>query len=194
MLATGFCFPLPAAAQGESGSRVGLASAAALELHGGVTSVERDAPGFEVGAAIDLGWLRTPRLRLQGEVDFMRAQVTQFVLTRDETFRGFIYDLSSTVSAMLLAGGAQQRLVPYLSAGVAVHALSSAFGAVELDRLYNTNPFGVHASLGLRLWLGASGRSGLVVEGRRVIADNVNRTSVRLGALAFFRDLIRPSR
>jgi hypothetical protein len=74
-----------------------------------------------------------------------------------------------------------------------VHALSSTFGVVELDERYNANPFGVDVAAGLRAWVSSSGRAGLFVEGRRVIAANVNANVLRVGALVFYRDLVRPN-
>jgi hypothetical protein len=183
-----------AGAQEHPTSHTGLAAVGALGFSVGRVNVERHAVGFDAGGLIDLGWVRSPRLRLQGEVDYMRASLTQFILTRDQSYHDFIYDLSTTVSAVYLAGGEHQRVVPYLTAGLAVHALSSTFGVVELDQLYNANPFGFHAGAGVRIWLSSSGRNGMFIEGRRVVAQNVIRTSARLGALVFFGDLIHPAR
>jgi hypothetical protein len=186
--------PCDARAQTEPSSNLGIGGAGAFGFHAGYPKVERSSGGFEAGGFMDLGWIRAPRFRLQGEVDFLRASLTERVEVLDTTFHGVFYDLTSTVSVVVLAGSATQRLVPYLTAGIGVHGLSSAFGALALDRRYNSNPFGSHLGLGLRLWLSGSGRNGAFVEARRVIAENVNRSSVRGGAMVFFRDLIRPRR
>jgi hypothetical protein len=156
--------------------------------------VEGKSHGGEAGAFVDLGWVHAPRLRLQGEVEFLRATLRQYVLVLDTTFYGPFFDLSASVSAVLLGGNEHQRFVPYLDGGIGVHALSSTFGALPLDRLYNANPFGFHVGAGARVWVSASGRNGLFVEVRRVIAEAVNRTSVRAGGMVFYRDLIRPKR
>jgi hypothetical protein len=171
---------------------VGLPAIAALGVQVGRSALEGDANGLEAGGIIDLGWIRSPRLRLEGEVQFMRATLTRFVPLENHTYHGSVFDLTASVAAVWLAGSDQQRLVPYLSAGIGVHALSSAFGVAELDRLYNANPFGVHAGAGVRAWVTPSGRTGMFVEARRMIAENVNTTALRLGGLVFYRDLVRP--
>jgi hypothetical protein len=81
-----------------------------------------------------------------------------------------------------------------MAAGVSVHALSSTFGELSLDRRYNANPFGAHAAAGLRLWLSRSGRNAISLELRTSMAENVNRTSARLGGMVLFGDLVRPRR
>ena len=173
-------------------SNLGIAGVAAIGLHTGTANVERKARGREYGGIIDIGWIRVPRLRIQGEVDFLRANHTERVEVEDSTYSNVFYDLTTSISALLLVGGERWRLAPYLSAGVGVHALSSAFHSPTIDRRYNVNPFGFHIGAGARIWLGGAGRGGVFAEARYVVADNVNRTSIRAGALVFFRDLIRP--
>jgi hypothetical protein len=90
-----------------------------------------------------------------------------------------------------MGGGPTWRIAPYALASVGVHALSSTFGSPVLDRRYNTNRFGSQFGAGLRTWVGSSGRSGIFVEVRRVIADEVNRTVVRGGYLYYLGDLVR---
>jgi hypothetical protein len=186
--------PLNARAQTEPLSNLGIGGASAIGFQVGYPRVERSSGSFEAGAFLDLGWIHAPRFRLQGEVDFLRASLTERVEVEDTTFHGVFYDLTSAVSFIALAGSPTQRLVPYLTAGIGVHALSSAFGTRAIDKRYNANPFGSHVGLGLRLWLSGRGRNGAFVEARHVVAANVNRTSIRGGAMVFFRDLIRPRR
>jgi hypothetical protein len=183
-----------ARAQTEPSSNVGISGVGAFGLHAGYPAVERASRGFEAGVFADIGWIHTPQFRLQAEVDFLRASLTERVEVEDTTFRGVFYDLTASVTAVALAGPSTQRVVPYLIAGVGVHALSSAFGTLAIDKRYNANPFGSHVGVGLRVWLSGNGRNGAFVEARRVIAENVNRTTVRAGALVFFRDLIRARR
>ena len=193
LILVGFA-PSASAAQNSSTSHVGVSGIAALGALVGGEVVEGKSHAGEVGAFMDLGWVRTPRLRLQGEVEFLRARLRQYVLVQDTTFDGPFFDLSATVSAVLLGGNEHQRFVPYLDGGVGVHALSSTFGTLVLDRLYNANPFGFHVGAGARVWTSGSGRNGMFVEVRRVIAEAVNRSSVRVGGMVFYRDLIRPKR
>jgi hypothetical protein len=170
-------------------SNIGIAAVGALGVHGGPVSMERDVSGFEAGAFLDLGWFRTPRLRVQAEVAFLHGTLTETVVVEDSTYRGPLYDLSGAVSFTLLPAGPRSRLAPYLVAGVAVHALSSTFGTLVLDQRYNANPFGIHGGAGLRLRLTPEGRVGLWAEWRGTVAENVNRTTVRGGLMVLFNDL-----
>ena len=181
-------------AQQHPGSQVGIAHIGALVVHAGAASVEHSADGVEAGLAIDLGWIGSPRLRLQGELSLLRGTLTERVEIIDSTFSGEFFDLTPSVGLVLLLRGPSARIAPYLSAGIGVHALSSAFGTFALDRRYNANPFGAHAGAGVRLWLSGSGRNGLSFEVLASTAANVNRTSARVGGLLFFGDLVRPVR
>jgi hypothetical protein len=164
----------------------------AVGVHVGTATVEHAADGHEAGLLLDLGWFRTPSLRLQGEVSLMRASLSEFLETEDRVFEGDFFDLTSSLSVVLQGGSHQGRFAPYLLGGVGVHALSSAFESLAIDRRYNGNPFGSHVGAGARLWISGSGRSGLFVEARRTLAEHVNRTSIRVGGLFFYNDLIRP--
>lgn len=176
-------------------SQLGLTGVGALGFHvGATTTVEHTAEGYELGMLLDLGWVRGRALRLQGEVSALRATLTEFVDVENRTYTDAYYDLTGSLSLVLQAGGSRSRYVPFLLAGVAVHALSSNFGSIPIDRRYNGNPFGSHIAAGGRIWLGASGRNGLFVEVRRSIAEHVNRTTVRLGGMVFYNDLVRPMR
>ncbi len=174
-------------------SRLGVTGIGALGAHVGVISMERSIHGVEGGLLMDLGWMHTRRLRLQGEVEYLGARYSEFVEVDDRTYRSPISDFSVAVTAIYALRTGSARTVPYLSAGIGVHALSSAFGTAVIDRRYNANPFGSLVGIGLRQWRGDGGRSGLFIEARRVIAENVDRWSLRIGALAFYRDLVRPA-
>ena len=171
-------------------SNLGLPAVAAFGVHAGFAQLERSSDGPEVGAFLDLGWLRGRALRLQGEVAFQRATLTEVLTLEDTTFHGDYFDLSLGVSAAWFVSPDGQAS-PYALAGVAVHALSSTFGNSELDQRYNANRFGSHLGAGVRLRIGSS-RQAVFAEARRVIADEVNRTVVRLGGLLLMGDLYRP--
>lgn len=176
-------------------SHLGLTGIGALGLHAGATTaVEHAAEGYEVGILLDLGWVRGRALRLQGELSALRAKLTEFVEIENETYTDAFYDLTGSVSLVLQGGGSRGRFAPFLLAGIGVHALSSNFGSIPIDRRYNSNPFGSHIGAGGRVWLGASGRSGFFVEVRRSIAEHVNRTAARVGGMMFYNDLVRPRR
>jgi hypothetical protein len=168
-------------------SNLGLPAVAAIGVHGGFARLERSSNGDEAGLLLDLGWLRGRKIRLQGEVAFLRASLTEHLALEDSTFSGEYFDLSAGATAVWLIAG-DSRVSPYALAGVAVHALSSAFQNSVLDQRYNANRFGSHIGAGLRLRLGSS-RQALFAEARRIIADEVDRTVVRFGVLVLMNDL-----
>ena len=180
--------PLMGGAQ-EPGSNLGLPAVAAVGFHGGFARLERSSDGQEAGLLLDLGWMRGRSVRLQGEVAFLRATLTETLVLEDSTFHGDYFDLTAGVSAVWL-GAPDARVSPYALVGVAVHALSSAFGNLVLDQRYNANRFGSHVGAGIRLRIGAS-RQAVFAEARRVISDHVNRTEVRFGGLILMGDLYR---
>lgn len=159
----------------------------------GAASMQREIHAAEGGVLLDLGWTGSPRLRLQAEVEFLGGTYSQYIAVDDRTYRSPVADFSVGITALYEFGGPSSRTMPYVSAGIAVHALSSSFGTGVLDQLYNANPFGSHVGLGVRRWVGTSGRTGLFVELRGVMAQNVSRASLRVGALAFYRDLVHPA-
>ena len=174
-----------------SSTNLGLPAVGALGVHGGIARLERSSNGPEGGFLLDLGWMRGRSVRLQGEIAILNASLTETLLIDDdteETFTGDYFALSVGLSSVWLANR-DGRVSPYAVAGVAVHALSSAFRNPVLDARYNANRFGSHIGAGFRWRLGA--RTGLFAEARRVIADEVNRTVIRVGALALFGDLSR---
>jgi hypothetical protein len=170
-------------------SNVGLQAVGAVGIYGGPARLERASRGQEGGLLLDLGWLRGRSLRLQGEVSILRASLTEYVEVEDSTFRGDYYDLSGSVTAVWLTSHTH-RVSPYVLAGLSVHALSSAFQNAVLDLRYNANRFGSHFGAGLRLRFGGS-RTAMFVEGRRIIADEVDRSVVRFGGLVLMGDLHR---
>jgi len=172
----------------EPGANLGLPAVGAVGFHGGLARLERSSKGEEAGLLLDLGWMRGRSVRLQGEVAFLRATLTETLELEDSTFHGDYFDLTAGVSAIWLATDAQ--VTPYALVGVAVHVLSSTFGNSVLDQRYNANRFGSHVGAGIRLRLGSS-RQALFAEARRVIADHVNRTEVRFGGLVLMGDLHR---
>ena len=180
--------PMVAFAQDRS-TNLGLPAISAIGFHGGVARLERSHKGQEAGTLLDLGWLRGRSVRLQGEVSFLRASLTEYMELEDSTFHGNYFDLTAGVTALWLAS-ADGKVSPYALAGVAVHALSSTFGNSILDQRYNANRFGSHIGAGLRVRVGTS-RQALFVEARRIISDHVDRTVVRLGGLVLMGDLYR---
>jgi hypothetical protein len=180
--------PMAARSQVQT-ANVGLHAVGAVGIQGGVARLERSSKGQEVGLLLDLGWLRGQSLRLQSEVSVLRATLTEFVEVEDSTFHGDYFDLSGSLTMIWLTGH-DAKVSPYALAGLSVHALSSSFQTLALDRRYNANRFGSHIGAGIRVRLGGT-RQALFVEARRVIADEVDRSVVRLGGLVLLGDLYR---
>jgi hypothetical protein len=170
-------------------ANVGLHAVGAVGIHGGPARVERSSRGQEGGLMLDLGWLRGQSIRLRTELSILRASLTEYVELEDSTFHGEYYDLSGSVTAVWLTSRSAP-VSPYALAGISVHALSSAFQTSVLDQRYNANRFGSHIGAGLRLRFGHT-RQALFVEGRRLIADQVDRTVVSVGLLVLMGDLYR---
>jgi hypothetical protein len=190
---TFFVAPYRVAGQ-EPSSNLGLPAMGAFGIHAGEARLERASTGPEGGFLMDLGWLRGRSVRLQGEVAILNASLTETLVMEDstrQTFTGDYFALSAGVSAVWLLN-LDGQISPYASAGVAVHALSSAFRNSVLDLRYNANRFGSHIGAGLRFRVGS--RTAIYGEARRIIADEVDRTVIRVGALALFGDLYQRSR
>ena len=182
--------PLVSHAQ-EPRSHLGLTALGGLGLHFGYAQLERSSNGQEFGGLLDLGWMRGRGVRLQAEISFLRATLTETVsdpFLEDSTFHGEYFDLTAGVSAVgLLAPNA--KVSPYALAGLAVHALSSTFGSPLLDARYNANRFGSHFGAGVRFRAGP--REAFYAELRQTFADEVDRTVIRVGGLMLFGDLRR---
>jgi hypothetical protein len=135
--------------------------------------------------------MRGRGVRLQAEISFLRATLTETVsdpFLEDSTFHGEYFDLTAGVSVVgLLAPNGQ--VSPYGLAGLAVHALSSAFGSPVLDARYNANRFGSHFGVGIRFRAGS--REALYAELRQTFADEVDRAVIRVGGMVLFGDLRR---
>ena len=174
-----------------SGPGLGLAYVGSLGIYGGVMEAQRGARGGEVGGMIDLGSIRSPRIRLTGDASFLFASYSEFVPEEDQEYSGKIYDLSLTVAILVLGGPPRGHFVPYASLGAGVHALSSSYQSTILDERYNANRLGLTGSAGVRWWSGRSGRYGGWLEARRTYALDMNRWGMRIGVERHFGELAR---
>jgi hypothetical protein len=150
---------------------------------GGWAQLEYAAQGAEVGGQLDLGGWRSRQVRPTAEIAFLRSKHREFVSADDTTYDGVFYDLSGRLGVTFLARDPGRAFVPYATAAVGVHVLSSSYGSLVIDQRYNTNSFGLMGAVGVRIRAGRA--RGLLIEVRRVQADNVSRTSVHAGLVAF---------
>ncbi|MCC6316694.1 MAG: hypothetical protein IT361_03295 [Gemmatimonadaceae bacterium] len=165
----------------------------ALGVHGGYARVEQGVDAAEATVSLDLGHFASSRVRLAAEASFLRAfPHREYVEADDTTYRDVFYDLSGHVDLHLLLRSPARRVVPYLSFGVGIHALTSSFGSIPIDLRYNTNVFGLRAGSGVRFRTGA--RNAIVLEGAASLSKAVSRSSVRLGVEWLFADLAGPRR
>jgi hypothetical protein len=174
-----------------SGPGLGLAYVGALGMYGGLVEVQRGARGGEVGGMIDLGSIRSPRIRLTGDASFLFASYSEFVPQEDRRYSGEIFDLSLSVAILALGGSPRGHVVPYASLGAGVHALSSSYQSTILDERYNANRLGLTGAAGVRWWSGRGGRYGGWLEARRTYALDMNRWGIRLGIERHFGQLSR---
>lgn len=173
----------PATGVGASGALGFLVGAAELQRAGGAQFV---------GVVLDLGRFGNPRTRFQIESTFLRGTLREFVELEDQTYAGSIYDLTGSIEAVQLLRLPTRRVQPYVSGALSVHAMSSSFNSTILDRRYNTNNFGAHAAVGLRIRLGRSGQNALALELRRTTVREMNRVSFTIGLLQLMRELAPP--
>lgn len=158
----------------------------------GGAELQRAGAAPFVGVGLDLGHFTSHLTRLQLEASFLRGELTEFVELEAATYTAHIYDLTGGIGALQMLRPAARRVIPYLAGGFSVHALASNFGSTILDRRYNTNNFGAHAGIGVRVRLGRQGQRALEIEVRRTTVHDMNRTSLSIGLLRLMRDLAVP--
>ena len=170
----------------------GIGASAAIGVTFGAAELQRAGGSQFVGVALDLGRFASPHTRFQLEATFLRGGLQEFVLLEDQTYSGSVYDLTGSLAAVQLLRPAARRVQPFLSFGLSVHAMSSSFNSTILDRRYNTNNFGAHAGIGMRVRLGRSGHRAIALEVRRTTVRDMNRVSLTFGLFRLMRDLAVP--
>ncbi|MEP7383659.1 MAG: hypothetical protein ABI910_18380 [Gemmatimonadota bacterium] len=180
-------------AQGDSlppRTRLGLAAVSAVSVNVGFASIQRGYHGLAIGTTVDFGHLMSSRIRLLADVGYLHTfPKTEFVQSENRSYRDVFRDLTGTLALSLHPNAPSSRFSPYAETGLGIHILSSSFGTLAVDRRYNTNNFGILLGGGARLRLGSSGRRALLVEVRRVLSQDVGRTSVHVGLAALFGEL-----
>ena len=143
--------------------------------------------GHEVGADLDIGSIFSPRFRLSVGLNYFHADIDRRDHLGDPvdgTFHDF--SLHAEASYEIVRIG---RLGPYVGAGVGVHWRGSDIDN-DVDntaRLYKGAVIGGDFFGGTTFALTKSRRYSLYAEGRRVEAENVERSLARLGIIIRFR-------
>ncbi len=173
-----------------SRTRLGLAAVSAVSANVGYASIQRGYHGLSVGGTVDFGHLATPRLRLVADIGYLRSFAkSEYVQSENKTYRDDFRDLTGTIAFALHPNAPTSRFTPYALTGLGVHVLSSSFGSLAIDTRYNTNNFGLLLGGGARLRVGSGRRRALFAEVRRVLSQDVSRTSVHVGVAALLGEL-----
>jgi len=173
------------AQKADSTPRLGLGASSALSVHAGLGKFKHAALGPDVGAALDLGWIGSPLVRLSVGVDYLSTTINRpDSLGVRERGSGYVFTAFADVNAM---GPIRRRFTPYGGVGFGVDAVGTTIANEQVGGLYNTNVLDVHAQLGTLIRLTPRGR--LRAEARVTGARVVRRYSMRVGYTWLFNGL-----
>jgi len=165
------------AARRDSTPQLGLGASSALTVHGGVGQIKHAALGTEAGAALDLGWIGSRKVRLSVGVDYLSMNIDRpDSLGLRENGNGYVFTAFTDVT---LLPSVSRRLSPYGGVGFGVDAVGTTIANEQIGALYNTNVLDVHAQVGTLYRITPRGRLRLEVRGTG--ARVVRRVGVRLG-------------
>jgi hypothetical protein len=164
-------------ARKDSTPRLGLGASSALTVHSGVGQIKHAALGIESGAALDLGWIGSRKVRLSVGVDYLSMTIDRpDSLGLRESGGGYVFTAFTDVT---LLPSLSRRLSPYGGVGFGVDAVGTTVSNEQIGAMYNTNVLDVHAQVGTLYRITPRGRLQLEVRGTG--ARVVRRVSVRLG-------------
>ena len=143
--------------------------------------------GHELGADLDIGSVFSPKLRLSVGLNYFHADIDRrdhLAQPVDGTFHDFSVHAEASYEIVRIG-----RLGPYVGAGVGVHWRGSHINNDINDtaRLYRGAVIGGDFFGGATFALTSSRRYSLYAEGRRVEAQNVERSLARVGVIIRFR-------
>lgn len=146
----------------------------ALGVHLGYVAIEDAGNTVQVGATVELGAYRTPRLRFAVGVDYLSSD------TERADLEGSFRDL--TVSVDLRFKPFQVRTVaPYIGGGIGFHLRSNDYDDPNIHDIYDGVAVGGQLFLGVLVDGNETGRWGFSGELRGVRAQNLDRTAFRAG-------------
>ena len=142
------------------------------------TTVEHARHGWELGGDVDVGSVKTPKLHLLVEGNFLHADVHRFD-AGDIPIPGSFHDFSVSVAARYSVAHVK-RFEPYVGAGVGLHFLGT-----DIARSQPIHDQYTGAKLGGEYFLGVSydltKRWALYGEVRRMEVPPASRITYRLG-------------
>lgn len=146
----------------------------ALGLHLGYAAIENAGNSLEVGASVELGAYRTPRLRFALGVNYLSSDTERAEL--DGSFSDLSVDLDLRYKPFKV-----RSVAPYLGVGVGFHFRGNDYTDPNISDLYDGLGVGAQFFGGMMVDGNAEGRWGVAAEVRGVRAQNIHRTSVRAG-------------
>ena len=150
-----------------------------FEFRVGAADVEQADAGFSAGADLGLGTVWTDRLHLLLGASLFTADADRVVT--DVPVRGGFVGVGGRAALRLDLIGVG-RLRPYLLGQLSVHRVSA--GDVEqpgVRDLLEGSYAGIGAGAGLAWGLGTLRTTSVVLEGRRVLATNVDHWALEIG-------------
>lgn len=171
--------------QADSTPQLGLGASGAVSVHGGFGQFKHASLGPEFGAALDLGWIGSRRVRLSVGVDYLSTTIDRpDSLGFPQNGTGYVFTAFADVTTLFPL---TRYLTPYGGVGFGVDAVGTEIANPHIGRIYNTNVLDLHAQLGTLLRTSRSGR--LQIEGRLTGARVVRRYGVRIGYTWVFNSL-----
>ncbi len=150
----------------------------AVGVHLGYASIDKAKGSLEVGAFADVGSYRYERLRMIVGVDYLSSTSTR-------------PNADGEFSDLTLSGDlrwkpfAVRSVAPFVAVGLGLHFRNNDASDPDIADIYDGLAVGYNLSLGSMIDFTPDGRTGAVVDLRRVAAQNVSRSSFRVGA--FYR-------
>lgn len=146
----------------------------AIGVHAGYASVEKASNTLEVGVFADVGSFKRERVRLIVGLDVLSSESNRD--RADGDFRDVTVNGDLRYKPFNLRG-----LTPYLGAGLGLHFRSTTATDPDIKDIYDGLAVGAQGFLGALYDLADDGAWGASAELRRVMAQNVSRSSLRIG-------------
>lgn len=151
----------------------------AVGAHFGYASIENAANALEVGLFADVGSFRWPWLRTVAGLDYLSSSSQR--PNADGTFRDLALGLDLRIKPVRV-----RTVTPYVGAGVALHFLGTTATDPNVKDIYDGMVVGVQGAVGALVDLRPDRAWGASAELRSVAAQNIGRTSLRLGVFRRF--------